>query len=355
MKIFILLTTLCLCLRAEKSLYPLTDLFAVSGALYTKMNGEYLEFRRFPEEFAKIKASHLGFNLKKAETSSGVCLHFKSNSEHISLQFVTIPDDENRDSDFALHVDNLMDKTWSFSKKDDININIINPSGKWQSYRLILPSLSNPMLKSIKIDNNATLKADNSKKKKKYLAIGDSITHGVGQDSKSYKTYAFKLAQKLDLELYNLAVGGGKISPAISGIIKDFKNIGMITLLIGYNDWQHQGKTLEEFANSYNDFLNETRAAFPHVKIFCISLLYSNTEKSKKSGLKADTYRILLEQIINQRRKNSDKNIHFIAGDSISSKNNLRPNSSDPVHLGIQGAEMLACELFKKIVPKLSK
>ena len=66
MKIFILLTTLCLSLRAEKSLYPLTDLFAVSGALYTKMNGEYLEFRRFPEEFAKIKASHLGFNLKKA-------------------------------------------------------------------------------------------------------------------------------------------------------------------------------------------------------------------------------------------------------------------------------------------------
>ena len=345
---------LSLNLSATQYLPASTELITVRGALYPTMNGVFLEFRRFPVNFKKLKSTQLGFNIKKAETTSGVSLLFKSNSKKITLEFKIDEEHENRGSDFALFINENMNKTWTFNKKQAIKINISNPSGERQDFRLVLPSFSNPMLKGITIDDGASLKPNNLNPKKKYLAIGDSITHGVGQDSKTYKTYGFQLAQMLDLQFYNLAVGGGKISPAVSEILPEFKNVRLITILIGYNDWHHQGKTLEEFELAYNNFLNKARASYPHAKIFCISLLYTKTEKSKRTGLEADAYRTLLEQLVNRRTKDGDKHLYFIPGDSISSSKNLRPDSSDPVHLGIEGAKMFANELNKIIAPKLS-
>ena len=89
-------------------------------------------------------------------------------------------------------------------------------------------------------------------------------------------------------------------------------------------------------------------------EIFCISLLFTKTTESPKTKITPDEYRIALEQFINQKRKEDDKNIHFIAGDSITSEKNLRHESSDPVNLGIDGAASFAPSLksTKSLAPK---
>ena len=121
---------LSLNLPATQYLPASPDLITVRGALYPTMNGVFLEFRRFPVNFKKLKSTQLGFNIKKAETTSGVSLLFKSNSKKITLEFKIDEEHENRGSDFALFINENMNKTWTFNKKQAIKINISNPSAE---------------------------------------------------------------------------------------------------------------------------------------------------------------------------------------------------------------------------------
>jgi lysophospholipase L1-like esterase len=352
----ILLVAIPSLLFADKTIPASKMTYTIRGAHYSQINEQGMEFRRFPVDFKKLPSKELGFNMKKAETTSGASLLFKSNSDKIEMNFTTLKESENRGSDFALYHSRKLIKEYSFKKSQVIKIEINNPKlGEETIYELVLPSFSNPILQSFVIDDKSYIKADTSKQKKKYLAIGDSISHGVGQDSKSYKTYPYILSQKLDLQLYNLAVGGGKISPAISSGLKDFNNVKLITILIGYNDLKFQGKTVNQYIENYDSFLNKARKAHPHTQIVCISLLYTKTQESPKTKITPDEYRLALEQLISQKRQEGDKNLHFIAGDTISSAKDLRPDSSDPVHLGIYGASHIARELGEKISPILSK
>lgn len=353
-KFLILVLSFSSLLLADKTINADKMTYTIRGAQYSRAIENGMEFRRFPIEFQKLSSQKLGFNIKKAETTSGASILFKSNSQKIVINFNTLKDSENRGSDFALYVEGKLIEEFSFQKKDVIKIEFTNPNpGNETTYELVLPSFSNPILENFVIDDKAYIKADNSKQKKKYLAIGDSISHGVGQDSKSYKTYPFLLSKKLDLQLYNQAVGGGKISPALATTMKNFNNVKLITILIGYNDLKFQGKTVNQYIEAYNDFLNQTREAQPHTKIVCISLLYTKTQESPKTKISPDEYRVALEQLIQQKRQEGDKNLFFVAGDSITSSKDLRPDSSDPVHLGMYGASHLARELATIINPIL--
>ncbi len=357
MKFFLSLAfILCPLLWAEKTIPASKMTYSIRGAQYSQLTQQGMEFRRFPLEFQKLKSTELGFNMKKAETSSGVSILFTSDSSKITLNFVVPKQAENRGSDFALYTGRKLIQEFSFKKTQPIVISFDNPSpGNETTYELVLPSFSNPILQNFIIDDKSSLKADKSKQKKKYLAIGDSISHGVGQDSKSYKTYPFLLSKRLDLQIYNLAVGGGKISPALSKRLKDFNNVKLMTILIGYNDLKFQSKTVNQYIEAYDQFLNEARSAHPHTKIVCISLLYTKTKESPKTKITPDEYRVALEQLVAQKRQEGDKNLHFVAGDSITSVKNLRPDSPDPVHLGIYGASNFARELEKQIAPLLVK
>ena len=214
MKLFLLLSlSFSQLIFADQTLSASSNTYSIRGANYSRLIDQGMEFRRFPLEFQKLNSRELGFNIKKAETTSGASILFKSNSAKISISF-TIPEgSENRGSDFALYINGQVKRLYSFKKTEPIQIKMANPfPGDETSYELVLPSFSNPILESFTIDDKSYLRADKSKQLKKYLAIGDSISHGVGQDSKSYKTYPFILSKKLNLQTYNLAVGGGKIS-----------------------------------------------------------------------------------------------------------------------------------------------
>ncbi|MEJ7830313.1 MAG: hypothetical protein WKF91_19040 [Segetibacter sp.] len=71
------------------------------------------------------------------------------------------------------------------------------------------------------MDDNSKLSSYRPLKKKVYIGFGDSITHGRGQDGASYLTYPYILSQKLNMELYNLGIGGSRIALPIARMASD--------------------------------------------------------------------------------------------------------------------------------------
>ena len=209
-----------------------------------------------------------------------------------------------------------------------------------------LPSWSKAALVSIEIDDSSRL-LKSEEKKRVYVAFGDSISHGTGQGSASYKTWPFLLSRKLDATLYNLAVGGGKVSIPSADLLKRLDRVDVITLLIGYNDL-NTGISAEDFAARYRSFLMRARAAQPKARIYCISPLYTRTVKSRKSDYTMEAFREAVYKTVGDFRA-KDEGIILVVGDRISSEANLRENSQDPVHLGIEGARLFANEMHEII------
>jgi len=94
--------------------------------------------------------------------------------------------------------------------------------------------------------------------------------------------YAVKLADKLDADIYNIAVCGDRFFPELldydMGISPD-----MITVAYGTNDWWiHSRPTVERRSR---EFIRKLSAKYPKAKIFIISPIDRlSHEKAEKFG-----------------------------------------------------------------------
>lgn len=114
----------------------------------------------------------------------------------------------------------------------------------------------------------------------KYLALGDSLTAGVGVSD--YKnSYPYLLAEKLSLknnvELTNLAHAGDTSSDLLTTLPKVLSlKPDLITVLIGVNDI-HNLKSLSEFENNYIQIVSALKKT--NAKIYLLSIPYLGSEK----------------------------------------------------------------------------
>ena len=347
--------------KQEISAASLRNDITIEGAHHVTLSDGALTFSRFSDDISSLKPKEIGFNLMKSRTTSGVRLFFKTESPMLTMQFTINPKDANRGSDFGVFIDGKFYKSYKFPQttKNLLSFTINPGSRKMREYEITLPSFSNPKLKSLTLEDGSRLEKVDRSNKKVYVAIGDSITHGVGQDSATHLTYTYLLANKLDMKYYNFAVGGGKISIPVGRQLKDIKKIDLITILIGYNDWVFDGKTPTTYTAKYRKLIEAIRVNHPETEIHCITLLYTRNTKSRKTGTtyQPADYRNALISLVKELQTEGDKHIHLIKGDSITSEKNLRGPAmpKDMVHLGIKGAAMFAEELAKIIQPQLEK
>lgn len=320
------------------------------GTKYIYKTAEQVSFTRHSKEVLEMPKMKIAFNPGKAQTTSGIVLQLATDSNSIEFDFAPIPT-ENRGSEFVLFENNVAVKTFKFARKDK-QLNMAYQSkleGVEKEYKLTLPTWSNVALQGISIDDDAKLVAVKSPRKGKYVAMGDSITHGVGQKNAT-ETYAYILAESLDLELFNVAVGGGKTSIPTAEMLNDFGDIELLTLLIGYNDWNSPKADLATYKANVDKMLSIIRKSHPETTIYCITPLFTKTLKAKTVDVPVQSYRQAVIDVVNAKQKSGDSKINFIEGDKITSVKNLREdNPKDPVHLGINGARMLAEELIKEI------
>ena len=150
-----------------------------------------------------------------------------------------------------------------------------------------------------------------------------------------------------------VAVGGSGVAVAQGQSLAEIDSVDLITILIGFNDWSGEGDSAEVFKQQYDHLLSTIRSIHPKTPVFCISPLFTKREFSKRSGIPIDGFRVAVQQLVEEWSA-KDPNIHFIAGDSISSDANLRTDSpNDPVHLGIEGAALFADSIYPLIIKEM--
>ncbi len=322
------------------------------GSNYVRHHDTQVSFTRHSQKVLKLKKQILNFNAEKAQTTTGITINFATDSNRIQLRFLALPG-INRGSEFAIYENNEFIQSVKFKAKDKVMTLDFNSKTKQVSeYQITLPSLSNVALTALEIDNDSKLASLKGKRNAKYIAMGDSITHGVGQSSATHLTYPYLLAEQLNLELYNLAVGGGKVSVPTADMLSDFDDVSVMTLLIGYNDWQAPNADINTFQKRYQIMLNTMRANQPKAEIFAITPLFTKKKLSKVGNIPITDYRKVIKKIINKMILSGDDKLHLIEGDTITSSADLRHDKpEDPVHLCVEGAASLATKL-EQIISK---
>jgi lysophospholipase L1-like esterase len=332
-----------------KPINPSDDRIQVIGANYVFRKDGLLSFSRFSQETLNSPMKEAMFNADKARTTSGIKLLFKTNSSTVKLTFSPQPG-INRGSEFAVLQNGQICHTPTFKGEagnQNMAFEIENQyPGKETVFEIVLPSLSNVALSGFEMDDNAELFDIDIPEKPVYLALGNSITHGVGQGSASYLTYPYLLAKKLNVNCYSLAVGGAKISPAIARMTAELPQANLITILIGYNDLMFNNKSVEQFKQDYIAYLNEIRKNQPKAHIYCITLTYTRATKNAKTGITPNDFRNALKELITSLQVQDDL-LYLVEGDKITSEANLREDvPTDLTHLGVEGAALFADELY---------
>ncbi len=342
-----------LCFAQEKTAFKGKHIAAnnknihIYGSHYQRVEGNEMIIHRHSDEVYKGKTREILFNPKKARTSAGMYIEFKSNSPTIKFKFKTAKGLD-KYAFFNVFQDGEFDliKGFKYVEDGEMVLEITSKKTKGETlYRIAFPLMTDIHFLGLEIENESELCKLKKEKQPVYVAYGDSITHGTGQKNTS-ETYAYLLAEKMGYELFNTAVGGAKTSTIMAEMIRDdFEKIEMITVLIGFNDYNGKGISTEEYTKRYTNVLTILREKHPNTKIYCISMTYTTQNISKKSQIPADDFRKVVREVVAKRQNNGDKNIFLIKGEEITNKANLK----DKVHFSVDGAKLFADALYHVI------
>ena len=124
------------------------------------------------------------------------------------------------------------------------------------------------VLKELRLDDNSLVEP--VKKDKKILIYGDSITQGYDSENPSYR-YAGRLADALDAEEINKAIGAEKFCPWLAEL-KDDIEPDYICVAYGTNHWHRSKK--EEFREICDKFYGNLVKSYPNAKIFALTPIW---------------------------------------------------------------------------------
>ena len=324
-----------------------TNLY-VQGAKFVNIDGNGMNFHRL--DFGK---SYVNVNAGKAKTTTGVKLSFYTRSDTVKLHFDYQPGDENRNSRFGLYQNGVQIDTPYIAKTESNAVfNLISQSapGELVRHDVVLPNWSNPILTQMELKQGTVLEAGNPYPAKKMVVLGDSISHGTGQGA-SYQTYPYIAADMMDLELFNMAVGGGKIAPEVADLLQSFDPVDAIWILVGYNDWQGASKSISAITNDYETLLATVRTNQPNAEVFCCTLVATSLIDDPESGVTAVAVRQGVSDVVQARIDAGDPHLHLVQGDSISSTNDML---NGVVHFTEPGAAVFATNVVAIMDPVIN-
>lgn len=317
----------------------------VHGIRYVSESETGIRFARFREDILNLPRAELGLNPDKARNATGGIVAFTTDARKITARFKILSANY-MGAGFGVFENGALIKEFKFGPKETEAVLEFESQNDGSSlFEIALPSFADVEFQGLEnqTENLPTIG------KKVYVALGDSISHGTGQDGYGHKTWPFLLSRKLNMELFNLAVGGAKISVPAGEMLKDWERIDLITILVGYNDLHSDGKTPEQYREKYNELLDAIRKNHPETKMVCVTPPYTRKPVSEKTAATIDSFRAELKSLVEER---NDPGLVLIEGDRITSEKNLRAdNPNDPVHFGIEGAALFADDLFEIIDP----
>lgn len=252
-----------------------------TGAVRIEEIDNAIHFYRFTKQQEELyKNRNLSF-YKKTFSTSGVQMRFRTNSQTLFLK-TEVTDGSTR-SYFSFEV------FVNGEKIDDIkNFCESKLSGNYTATQFLVGDFSkkfylgtgekevciyfpwsvNATIKELAIDDDSFVTP--VKPSKKMLVFGDSITHGYDALYPSNK-YITKLANMLDAEEYNKAIGGEIYFPELAKEKESFKP-DYILISYGTNDWNRSTK--ENLAQNCKEILCNLSSNYPNANIFVITPIW---------------------------------------------------------------------------------
>ncbi len=226
-----------------------------------------------------------------------------------------------RNSNGAYHIDGAGRPEWTFHtkaatvKRAPETVEVVMTPGTaagFHDYELILPYGDSVDFQGLEVGAEARFEAPPAPPAVRYLAYGDSITHGFTASAVD-KSYAFLVAQKMGWQLVNLGLGGRASNIADAKVVKAAK-ADVISVFMGVNDWQGGGP-LARYKSNMTGFFDAIRAGQPGVPIYYLTSLWV-PPSWKPQGQVADleAYRKVAREIVAERK---DPNLHLVEGPGL--------------------------------------
>ena len=312
------------------------------GALEKEVSASKASLYRFKKTYATTDVS--GFYQQiRAVASSGIKIRFKTTSPTVKAFFeenTTLGDDV-----FWHTFDVFKNGVFQFDSQG-WEIEMKNPKQELVEWEISLPSYSMIEFLKLEIVNGFSLNPI-TKEKPIYVAIGNSITHGLGIDSFSTRlTYPHVVADSLGYELYNWGIGGSKI---YDGVLDNFSTglqPDLITVLWGYNDVHYSGH--DSYLNTttfpkYKTILSTMAQDFPDACILAILATYTenpiNTDSRTIDSLRSGQLEVIKELQM------SYSNINYMDGRNYTNADGL----NDDVHFNSKGNRSLAHGIINEL------
>lgn len=316
-----------------------------SGSKYITADSSKVSFLRHSDD--TLVDPDRAFTTSKATKSTGISVSFKTASDSILVKF---SQDLNEGARFSHIENNGAPVTGSYSSSTNLSFTINSATpGLASVYRITLPPWAKADFRGLELDEGFSLLPYTPPVQKQYVAIGDSITHGRGQRMTS-ETYPWLVAEALNLDLYNLAVGGSKVSVPVAEMLSEFPAVDVISVLIGWNDLHGGGKTVAEYAADLAAMLDALRVSQPDARVVCISPIYTTAPTNETTGATIQEFRQVIYDGVAARRATGDYKVHLIRGEELTSAADL----NDTVHLSIDGAAHFATELAPLMEPLIA-
>ncbi len=327
------------------------NLVAVDKSLLTwegvleqeEVNGETRNFR-FAKDYATTSVSGY-YAGNRASSSAGMVLRFATTSPLINVNFV---EDLSYADDIFYH-DIAIYKNGAFmTNSNDFSFSLENPNQDLTEWEFVMPVYTQMNLASIEIVDGHSISSPQVTNKPIYVAIGNSITMGVGATQNgSYLSYPYLVADSLGYELYNWGIGGSKIYSNVmsnfdSGLIPD-----LISVLWGYNDVYYA--TTDDYLTTtslpdYSLLLDSLCRKFPAAQIMAILPIFTNSAPISDDR-SIDFLKAGQSHIVDSLTA-VHSNLCFIYGDDFVSDNSFLNDDAHPNDLGY---EALAHGIIGKI------
>ena len=257
-----------------------------------------------------------------------------------------------RNSNGLCLVDGVGKPEWSFhTKATDVKrepetvavaLSSVGAAG-FHDYELILPYGDSVDFQGLEINPGARFEAPAPRPAIRYLAYGDSITHGFTASSVD-KSYAYLVAQKNGWQVVNLGLGG-RISNASDGKVIAALKADVISVFIGVNDWQC-GVPLERYRSNMMAFFDAIRAEQPSTPIYYLTALWVAPSWNPQAQVAdLESYRKVAREVVAARK---DANLHLVESLDLID-HDITFFDATPVHPNDRGFAQMGERLAKQM------
>ena len=238
----------------------------ISGTAEIIENNGAVEFHRMTAEQRDILKNNQDFAMKAAATS-GVKLEFATDASAVRLAGTFAGGSSRKFAFFDISVNGILsahEGTDNYIEQPEFDFTV-SLDGKLNRVAIYFPCLTKATLKTLEFTGSSTVEP--IKKSRMIICYGDSITQGYDAVYPSF-AYTNLLADALDAEILNKAIGGEIFNPAF-GSAPDPVRPDLITVAYGTNDWR-KGETAESLRANAAGFFAALTRNYPEVPIVAL-------------------------------------------------------------------------------------